>query len=69
MRQRDAQHAEHNRVERREVTLGIQSANHLQILSGLREGEMVVFGGQSRFRSNQLVKPQLVTPAKAERVE
>ena len=58
-----------NRIERREVVLGIQSANHVQIVSGVREGEMVVFGGQSRYRSNQLVKPQFVSPEKAERVE
>jgi RND family efflux transporter MFP subunit len=55
-----------NRIEPREVTLGIQTANHVQVLSGLREGELVVFGGQGRYRSNQLVKPQPLAPSKAE---
>jgi len=58
-----------NHVDRREVTLGIQTANHVQIVSGVREGEMVVFGGQSRYRNGQLVKPQVVTPEKPEKVE
>ena len=58
-----------NRIERREVTLGIQTANHVQILTGVKEGEMAVFGGQSRYRNGELVKPQLVTPEKPEKVE
>jgi RND family efflux transporter MFP subunit len=55
-----------NRIEPRDVTLGIQTANHVQIISGLREGERVVFGGQGLYRANQLVKPQLVAPGKVE---
>jgi RND family efflux transporter MFP subunit len=55
-----------NRIERREVVLGIQTANYVQIVSGLREGEQVVFGGQGRYRSGQLVKPQPTTPGKME---
>jgi RND family efflux transporter MFP subunit len=55
-----------NHVEPRDVTLGLQTANRVEIVSGLREGEMVVFGGQGRFRAGQLVKPQLTTPGKTE---
>jgi len=41
----------------------------VQILTGVKEGEMAVFGGQSRYRNGELVKPQVVTPEKPEKVE
>ena len=52
-----------NRIEKRSVTLGLETATDAEILSGLKEGEMVVFGQQSQFRPDQLVSPQLVKPA------
>jgi RND family efflux transporter MFP subunit len=51
-----------SRIEKREVTLGLQTATETEILSGLQEGEMVVFGEQSQYRPGELVKPQIVTP-------
>jgi len=52
-----------NRIEKRSVTLGLETATDAEILSGLKEGEMVVFGEQNQFRPDQLVSPQLVKPA------
>jgi RND family efflux transporter MFP subunit len=52
-----------NRIEKRSVKLGLESATDAEILSGLKEGEMVVFGEQNQYRPDQLVSPQLVKPA------
>ena len=55
-----------NRIENREVTLGLESATDAEILSGLRENESVVFGEQSQFKPGELVTPKAVTPSEAE---
>lgn len=55
-----------NRIEKREVTLGLQSATDTEILSGLRENEMVVFGEQSQYKPSQLVMPRVVQPSEME---
>jgi len=52
-----------NRIEKRSVKLGLETAADAEILSGLKEGEMVVFGEQNQYRSDQLVSPQIVKPA------
>jgi RND family efflux transporter MFP subunit len=49
-----------NRLERREVKLGLQSASDVEILSGLNENEMVVFGEQNQFQEGELVSPKPV---------
>ena len=51
-----------NRIEKRSVALGLETATDAEILSGLKEGEMVVFGQQNQFRPDQLVSPQIVKP-------
>jgi len=51
-----------NRIERRDVTIGIESSTDAEILSGLREGERVVFGEQAQFSPGELVVPAPVTP-------
>jgi len=55
-----------NKIERRDATAGLQTADQVQLLSGVNEGELVVIGDQGQYRSNQLVKPRRVAPAKAE---
>jgi RND family efflux transporter MFP subunit len=52
-----------NRIEKRSVKLGLETAADAEILSGLKEGEMVVFGEQNQYRPDQLVSPQIVKPA------
>jgi len=55
-----------NQIERREVTLGLQTADLVQLVSGVKEGERVVIGDQSQYRNGELVNPKPVTPAAAE---
>jgi RND family efflux transporter MFP subunit len=49
-----------NHLERREVTLGLQTATDAEVLSGLRENETLVFGEQNQFKEGQQVSPQVV---------
>lgn len=49
-----------NRIEQRAVTLGLQTATQVEIISGLQENEMVVFGEQAQFQTGQLVAPKLI---------
>ena len=51
-----------NRLEQRDVKLGIQSATYAEVVSGLSQNERVVFGDQSQYRPNELVKPKIITP-------
>jgi len=52
-----------NEVESRTVMLGIETADDFQVLSGLQEGEMVIFGEQSRYRPGEMVRPEVVSAA------
>jgi len=47
-----------NQLERRDVTLGLQTATEIEIVSGLQENDTVVFGEQGQFKSGQLVAPK-----------
>jgi RND family efflux transporter MFP subunit len=55
-----------NRTEKREVTLGIQTATDVQVLSGLNDRDLVIYGEQSQYKADQRVLPQIVTPTEAE---
>lgn len=55
-----------NHVEKRSVKLGLESSTDYEIVSGLREGEMVVFGEQEQYKAGQLVQPNLTNPTEAE---
>jgi RND family efflux transporter MFP subunit len=46
-----------NRVQKRNVTLGIQTANELEITSGLREGDRVIASGQANYQPGDIVAP------------
>jgi RND family efflux transporter MFP subunit len=52
-----------NRVEQRTVSLGVETANDVQILSGLKQGERVIFGDLTRYHPGELVKPTPVNLA------
>ncbi|MGA3010800.1 MAG: efflux RND transporter periplasmic adaptor subunit [Terracidiphilus sp.] len=45
------------RVEKRSVVLGIQTANRTEITNGLRSGERVIASGQESYRPGELVTP------------
>jgi hypothetical protein len=49
-----------NRVEKRDVKLGIQTATEAEVLSGLNENDTVIFGEQNQFKAGELVSPQIV---------
>jgi RND family efflux transporter MFP subunit len=55
-----------NRIERRDLTLGLESATEAQVLSGLRENERVIFGEQAQFKPGDRVTPTVITPTQAE---
>jgi RND family efflux transporter MFP subunit len=52
-----------NRLERREVAIGLQTASYVEIISGLPENQLVVFGELGQYKAGQTVKPKLVAPA------
>jgi RND family efflux transporter MFP subunit len=54
------------RLEKREVKLGLQTASEVEILSGLSEGDTVVFGEQNQFKEGELVSPKLVEAPRME---
>jgi len=49
-----------NKIENRSVTLGLQSAAEVEIISGLKENEMVIFGAQGQYKPGQAVSPKIV---------
>jgi RND family efflux transporter MFP subunit len=55
-----------NKVERREVTVGLQSAADVEITSGLKESETVIFGSIGQYRPGEIVAPKLVVPSSME---
>jgi len=54
------------RIERRDVVLGIQTATTYEIVSGLKENELVLFGEQGQYKPGELVNPKITEPPQAE---
>ena len=48
------------KVEKRPVTLGVETPDDVQVLSGVKTGEMVVVGDRSALRSGEMVQPKIV---------
>jgi RND family efflux transporter MFP subunit len=46
-----------NHVEKRSVTLGIQTSNRVEITSGLRAGDNVIAAGQTAYQPGEAVSP------------
>jgi RND family efflux transporter MFP subunit len=55
-----------SRIEKRDVVLGLQTATDTEILSGLQENEMVIFGEQSQYKPGELVSPKIIVPPEME---
>jgi RND family efflux transporter MFP subunit len=51
-----------NKIEVRPVTLGIQTADNAEILSGLKEGESIVVSDRSGLKAGQDVQPRIIEP-------
>jgi len=52
-----------SRVEVRKVDLGLETANQVEVRSGLNEGDMVVIGSRSGLQPGEEVKPQVTAMA------
>jgi len=55
-----------NVVQPREVVLGQQTATKIEIVSGLNEGDRVIFGEQGEYEAGQQVTPRLIPAAEME---
>jgi RND family efflux transporter MFP subunit len=49
-----------NQIERRNVTLGLQTATEVEIVSGLQEHDRVIFGSQGQYQPGELVSPKVI---------
>ena len=49
-----------NQIEVRPVELGLETPDKYEVLSGLREGELVVIGNRSKLQAGQKVEPKLI---------
>jgi RND family efflux transporter MFP subunit len=47
-----------NRVQSREVQVGVESSNNVEILAGLAEGERVIVGNLGSYQPGELVRPK-----------
>jgi RND family efflux transporter MFP subunit len=56
-----------DRVEEREVKIGMESADQLEIVSGLAPNERVVVGSRSEFRPGDRVAPKVIAESKEDK--
>jgi len=54
------------RIEVRRVLLGLETADKVEIRSGLREGDMVIVGGRSGLEPGERVQPKMTAMASSE---
>jgi RND family efflux transporter MFP subunit len=54
---------QNSRVETRKISLGLETANQVEVRSGLNEGDMVVIGSRSALLPGEEVKPQVAVMA------
>lgn len=50
-----------NKVEKRTVSVGLSTANHTEIVNGLKDGEKVIVANQATFQAGEEVTPKVVT--------
>jgi multidrug efflux pump subunit AcrA (membrane-fusion protein) len=50
-----------NEVEQRTVTLGIETPTRYEVLSGVKEGDLVVIGDTSQIKPGEKVEPKLIS--------
>jgi RND family efflux transporter MFP subunit len=48
-----------SRVEVRQIELGLETANKVEVLSGLNEGDMVVIGSRAGLQAGQEIRPKV----------
>jgi RND family efflux transporter MFP subunit len=54
-----------NHLQERKITTGIETPDDVEVLSGLRQGELVAVGDRSSMTQGELVRPHLVTLVQA----
>ncbi len=55
-----------NRIEERDVRLGMEGANQVEVVSGLNPKDRVVIGSRSDFRPGDQVNPKVIAESKKE---
>lgn len=50
-----------NLLEERHVKLGVEDNSRIEVVSGLSDGDRVVIGNRSQFRSGQRIQPKEVS--------
>ena len=50
-----------NRVQPREIQIGLEDPNRVEVLAGLKEGDRVIVGNFGSFQPGQVVEPKLTT--------
>ena len=50
-----------NHLESRTILVGMETANRIEVRSGLRDGELVVIGNRSGLQPGQVVRPKLTS--------
>ncbi|HUA65496.1 MAG TPA: efflux RND transporter periplasmic adaptor subunit [Alphaproteobacteria bacterium] len=51
---------DNNQIEQRPIQLGLETPDKYEVLSGLKEGELVVVGNHSEIENGQKVEPKIV---------
>ncbi len=51
---------QNHEIEERIVTLGLETPDRYEVVSGLNEGDLVVIGNHAQIRSGQKVEPKLI---------
>jgi RND family efflux transporter MFP subunit len=49
-----------NEIEERPVTLGLETPSRFEVVSGLKEGELVLIGSRSQFSAGEKVVPKVI---------
>ncbi len=57
-----------NRIQIRNVQVGLQGQKLVEIVGGLNPGDRVVLGGQENYHEGQVVNPVLAAEPASERV-
>jgi RND family efflux transporter MFP subunit len=52
-----------NHLQERQVQLGIETSDQVEVLSGLNENDLVVVGNRSQLRVGMAVQPKLISSA------
>ena len=51
-------------LEERKVKLGLETPAKIEILDGLKDGDLIVIGSRAQFKPGQKVEPKLIQPEK-----